>query len=357
VPTTWDQKPWLLGVENGVIDLCSGIMHPGRQDDLISMVSPIAYQGIDHQAPTWEWFLKDVFENDIEIVEFLGRLFGYAISGLNTEHVFPLLIGRGRNGKSTIIEVMQTIMGDLSGPVPAEMLLDQGRVRNSSGPTPDIMALHGLRMAFASETDDNRKFSHSRIKWLTGGDTLTGRHPHDRRPTNFKPSHTIFFATNSEPNADASDFAFWERVFLIPFELSYVDRELAATHERPADKELLEKLKNEAPGILSWLVRGCIAWQQQGFNPSLVVKKRTEEYRLSEDLVQQFIDEICYKDPHAETSAADLYAAFCEWWTTNMSPKAPSQKRFGKWMVRKFKREKIGTYRYYGVGLLEKQDV
>ena len=39
------------------------------------------------------------------------------------------------------------------------------------------MMLKGLRIAFASETDDNRRISPSRVKWFTGNDTLTARSP------------------------------------------------------------------------------------------------------------------------------------------------------------------------------------
>lgn len=350
-----DQQPFLLGVPNGVIDLRTGILRPGRHDDLISIISPIEWQGIDCPAPTWECFLMEIFENNLELIDFLARLFGYGITGLNIEHIFPILIGRGRNGKGTIVETLMHVMGDLAAPIPAEMLLDQGRIRSSSGPSPDIMALRALRMAFASETDENRHFSHSRIKWLTGADTLTGRHPHDRRPTTFLPTHTLFFMTNHEPQAQSDDFAFWERVLLIPFELSYVDREPAADHERPADKHLPDKLKAEAAGILAWLVRGCIAWQKAGLEPPPIVRKATDEYRRNEDVLQDFIDEVCFLDPAHEINATDLYTAFSEWWSENMGKRVPSQKKFGKWMTRRFKREKIGTYRYYGLGLLSSE--
>ncbi|KKM71491.1 hypothetical protein LCGC14_1430050, partial [marine sediment metagenome] len=345
-----DQQPLLLGTPGGVIELRTGTFRPGRPDDLISIISPIEWQGIDCPAPTWELFLMDVFEKNLELMDFIARLFGYAAAGLNIEHVFPILIGRGRNGKGTIIEIMMHVMGDLAAPISAETLLDQGRARNSAGPSPDIMAFRGLRMAFASETDEDRRFSHSRVKWLTGGDSLTGRQLQSSL-VKFETTHTLFLMTNHEPQAQSDDFSFWERVFIIPFNLSYVNREPAADYERPADKHLMEKLKTEGPGILAWLVRGYLAWQQIGIDPPLIVQRATEDYHRNEDVMQDFLDMCCFLEPAQETGASELHSAFAVWWTENMSNRVPSQKKFGKWMRRRFKWEKIGTVRYYGLGL------
>ena len=86
-----------------------------------------------------------------------------------------------------------------------------------------------------------------------------------------------------------ADFGFWERVHLLPFERSFVDREPEAEHERLADKSMPEKLKAEASGVLEWLVRGCLRWQRDGLNPPEKVRAATEEYRRNEDLLADFL--------------------------------------------------------------------
>jgi len=362
-----DVNPWLLGCANGVIDLRTGELRDGRPEDLISKASPFEFTGIDTPAPNWEMFLKQVLviiksANDKNqepvikehplLVDYIQRLFGYGILGLTVEHFLPVLYGQGWNGKGTIIETISTILGDYSAPVQSDMLLDQGRVKNSSGPSPDIMSLRGLRIAFASETDQGRRFSTSRVKWLTGGDTLKGRHPHDKYESKFKPTHTLVLMTNSKPDVADDDFAFWERVHLIPFELSFILRKPEKFNERPADKHLDEKLLNEASGILAWLVRGCLEWQRVGLAPPAVVIDATREYRADQDLLGHFLNECCIEGPNMETTAKELYARFGEWWEINVSKKVLSQKKFGGMMVKKFKRSKSGTYRYFGVGLL-----
>jgi len=362
-----DTNPYLLGCKNGVINLRTGELRPGRPDDFISKASPFEFTGIDTPAPAWEEFLKQVlvvieYPEDQEkepivkehppLVDYIQRLFGYATAGLTTEHFLFIFHGQGWNGKGTIIETISHVLGNYMGPIQSEMLLHQGHMKSSAGPSPDIMSLRGLRIAFASETEQGRRFSLSRVKWLTGGDTLKGRHPHDKYETEFIPTHTLFLMTNSKPDVSNDDFAFWERVHLVPFGLSFVLREPEKFNERWADKDLRENLLKEGPGILAWLVRGYLDYQQKkGLMPPPVVIDATKQYRRDEDQLGHFLKECCLIDPGKEATAKELYDRFRVWWGINVSRKVLSQKKFGSMMVKKFKRSKSGTYRYFGLTL------
>ena len=351
----FDTNPWVFACKNGVINLRTGKIRPGRPDDYITKASPVEYIDCEQPAPTWERFLQETHKGDDPLVAYIRRLFGYGMTGLTIEHVMPILWGQGRNGKGTMVETISHVMGPMAAPIQSEMLLDQGfRQKGSTGPSPDIMALKGLRLAFASESDEGRRISPSRVKWLTGGDTLVGRNPYDRYEIQFEPSHLLMLITNERPNAPADDFAFWERAHLIPFLLSFVDREPKGENERPADRDLKQKLWAEAPGILAWLVRGCLEWQAEGLTPPPVVREATADYRREEDIIADFIDECCILDARAEIGAAKLYNAFTEWWKENVSNRVLSQKKFGRMMTKRFRREKRSTYIYYGLDLLER---
>jgi len=351
----FNQNPWLLGCPNGVVDLRTGRLRPGRPDDFISKTTNAIWTGIDTPAPLWELFLNEILRANGKLINYLGRLFGYATTGLNVERILPMFVGAGSNGKSTVVETSMNIMGDYAGPIPSEMLVSQGKFRNSSGPRPDIMSLQGLRLAFASETDEGCKFSPSLVKWLTGGDTLVGRNPHDKYSISFTPTHTLFLFTNHEPKAPVDDFAFWERIHLVPFDLSFVDRKPQEDFERPRDKNLPNKLLNEASGVLAWHVRGCIEWQNRGLDPPPIVKEATAKYRRKDDVLADFIDECCYRDTAAETASTILYTAFVDWFGENIGDvkHVYSQKKFGTLLVKKF--TKNSTRRpvtYSGIGLV-----
>jgi len=195
------------------------------------------------------------------------------------------------------------------------------------------MALKGLRIAIASETDEGRKFSASTVKRLTGGDTITARGLYDKHPTKFKPTHLLLLLTNHEPGAPVGDMAFWERCFLIRHLISFVNRDPATENERKADTLLPEKLRQIGPAILAWLVKGCLKWQEAKLlHPPESVKKSTEEYRKEEDYIGQFLETACLRQSGARVNATDLYIAFTLWYQQTVNKKerfTPSQKMFG----------------------------
>lgn len=347
----FDRQPWLLPVKNAVIDLRSGDTFDGRPDDMLLKCSPTEWRGVDHPAPTWERFMKEVFQGDEEMIGFMQRMLGYCLTGDVSEHVLPIFTGRGRNGKGTIFEIMHHILGELCEPVKSEMLLDTGQIRSSAAPSADIMSLKGLRIAYASENDENRRFSMSRVKWLSGADSLRGRTPNEKYEVTFQPTHKLFLGTNDVPTAISDDYAFWQRVKVVRFGLSFVPAEdVKAEFERPRDKDLPKKLEAESSGILAWLVRGCLEWQRIGLAAPDSVKSATEDQRARDDIYQDWIDECLVLDKYAETSSTKLYNNFALWYGQNVDRKrVPSQHRWGKQMVKRFKREKHGTYVYYGI--------
>ena len=349
----FDLDPWVLACSNGVIDLRTGIMRPGRPEEYIFRACPHEWRSINEPAPEFEKFLDTTFEGNQDLIAFVQRVFGYAITGLTAQRKFFTLHGKGQNGKGVLIETLLYVLGSLASPIQSEMLLDQGRSRSSAGPSPDIMALKGLRMCFASETDEGRHFSSSRVKWLSGGDTLVGRSPHAKNAVSFQPTHALFLLTNNRPHAASYDYALWERMILIPFSISFVNRKPRADNEREADLYIQERLMAEASGILAWLVRGCIAWQERGLDPPPAVLDATGNWQRDEDILEDFIEECCYRDPAATVGASELYDAFAEWYQKNVSKKGLSQRRFGGFMrYAGFEKIKSGTYSYSGIGLL-----
>lgn len=347
-----DQKPWLLPCENGVVNLKTGELEPGKQNDFLLKSSPVAWKGIEAKCPVWEKTINEIFSENQNLVDFLQRVCGFALIGEVLQSILVVLTGRGRNGKSLIVETCSKIMGQLSGAIRSEMLLDQFRTASSAGPTPDVMALRGMRMAFASETDENCRISPSKVKWLTGNDTITGRNPHDKYEQQWRPTHTLFLLTNNKPHAPADDFAFWERVVLFPFDVSFVNREPREDFERKADINLASKLEKELPGIFAWMVRGCLDWQIKGLRPPAAAQNAVADYRRDEDSVGDFIEECCIVGSEYQVAAASVYEVFEEWWKKNVSNRIPKMKRFGQWFGKWFERIKSGTIKYKGVGLL-----
>lgn len=319
-----DQEPWLLPLANGVLDLRTGKLRKGVPGEFLHRASKVEWQGIDAPSPAWDKFMLEIMAGDEEMVAYLHRFFGYSITGLTNEQKFLVLEGEGRNGKGLLVETVGDILGELAGPIPAEMLLAQKQARSSQGPSADIMELRGRRIAFASEPDDGTRFSAGKVKWYSGSDTLTGRAPHDKRMVRFKPTHQLVLLTNVRPHAPANDFAFWDRMHLVEFTRRFVAKP-AADNELPRDPFLNEKLHAELPGILARLVRGCLDYQQQGLNPPRKVLDATSEYRKDEDVMADFFEDCLITEGVSKdeyTLSSQLYPIFERWWSKNVSAKS-----------------------------------
>ncbi|MBF0211456.1 MAG: hypothetical protein HQK68_11305 [Desulfamplus sp.] len=349
-----DCNPYQLPCRNGTISLHNGHFRESKQTDYNTKLSPVEWIDLDTPCKTWEKTLLEVFSGDQDVVDCFQRVCGFALIGAVVEVKAILMTGKGSNGKTMIMEIIQAILGDLASPIPAEMLLEQQQARNPAAPSPDIMLLKGRRLVIASETKEGRHLDIAKLKWITGGDTLTGRNPHDTTNTNFKPSHTLFLLTNNKPHAPANEFSLWRRIIVFPFELSYVDREPTEPDERKEDKTLKKRLLDtEASGILAWLVRGCLEWQRRGgidLPPKL--QQEIKQYQRDEDVLQDFIDECCLVRSDYNVPAKDLYSVFKTWWIENQSTKTPSGTWFGKNMGKKFKKSKSSNIVYCGITTL-----
>ncbi len=346
----WDRNPFILGCLNGVIDLQTGDFRPGRPDDYIKTIAPVNWQGLNTPSPAWDAFLWSIFEDE-EIIGYIRRLMGYCATGSTRVHFLPILWGKGRNGKGTLLETIKAVLGDQVMKGRAEIFLDHKYGPGRGSPDADTLSLRGKRLVFASETSEGRRLDTARLKEMTGGDTLNARAPHARRPVEFTPTHKLLLMTNDRPSAPASDYALWARIHLIPFRFSFVE-DPQEDNERLVDLELPEKLKQEAPGILAWIVRGCLEWQRDGLNPPQTVRQATEEYRANEDILSPFIEECCTLGPHESIRAGVLYTSFKTWCEQNGATPLNGT-RFGKEMLKKFDSTKSRGRIYIGISLNE----
>ncbi len=354
----WDTDPWILGTSEGVLDLRTGLLRDGIPDDYVRTIIPTTWQGIGVQAPRFERFLQEIFGDRVDeertaLIAFLQRALGYGITGNVAEHVFLLLYGEeGRNGKDTLMSVLHYVLGNTVGAVSNDVILSSGRKGTPGAAKPHLCSLQGKRIAWASETDKGARFDIGQVKFLTGGGTIPARQLYGKEYA-FEPSHLLLLLTNNKPHADAHDKAFWERLCPITFHLRFVDHP-ACSRERERDRELGTTLQSEASGILGWLVRGCLDWQQYGLGiPPGVLHERTA-YREEEDTLHHFIADCCVLAPEARVKSAQLFKRYMQWAEDNNITRKMSGTAFGLEIKRKFQQQRNnqGTF-YRGIGLLD----
>jgi putative DNA primase/helicase len=295
----WDADLWVLNTPSGVIDLRTGKRRPHCTTDYMTKITAIAP---DPQCPIplWLAFLKRVTTDDVELIAFLQRMAGYALTGSTEEHALFFHHGVGANGKTTFIKVLSGILGDYHRTAPIETFVAS---HTEHHPT-DLAGLHGARLVTSVETEEGRRWDETKIKALTGGDEISARFMRQDF-FEFTPHFKLLIAGNHRPSLRSIDEAIRRRLHLIPWTIVIPPKE--------RDKKLNDKLRSEWPGILAWMIEGCLQWQQIGLNPPQAVTSATDAYMEAEDALGTWIEEYCIRDPNAWEKTTTLYAGWKAW--------------------------------------------
>ncbi len=361
-PSDIDRHPYLLPCKNGVIDLKNGDLRQGDPDTYLLNAAATPYYPALFKAsdpcPEMNAFLLSSMGGDTELVNYIWDILGYGLIRERRDHIFPIFWGaHGRNGKDTLIKIVSKVLGQqLSGTVPVELILQSNQPRNSAAPSPDVMALRGMCIAWINEAEDGQRFAMSKIKQLTGGGNITARGLQDKKMTTFMQSHLPILTTNELPKSRADDSAFWARVQILKWELSFVD-DPKQDYERPAVKDLDDILEAEAPGVLARMVQSAVkyAWLGKIEIPQKVKDWTQNERDIMDDL-GAFLAECCIiEDKHdtldeymTQIKAKDLNKAWAIWYAENRDAKRiPSSKALAIMLEkREIYRKKVGGVMY-----------
>lgn len=296
----FDSDPMLLGTPGGTVDLRTGKVRQPSRDDMITKLTSVAPAPEGARPERWLTFLDEIFAGDEEIIGFMQRAAGYALTGLTTEHKLLFLYGTGRNGKSVFLNVLSRIWADYARKAAAETFLNSQMERH---PT-DIAGLRGARLVIGSELPRGRTWNESVIKDLTGGDRMTARLMRQDF-FDFDPQLTLMIAGNTQPSFRGIDEAIRARVVLVPFTVTIPP-------ER-RDTGLTDKLMEEAPAILRWAIDGAIDWGLVGLSVPASVAAASQEYFDGEDIVGQFLREKVDEVAGAFIPSSALHSAFDQW--------------------------------------------
>ncbi|MBI4036123.1 hypothetical protein HY383_04190 [Candidatus Daviesbacteria bacterium] len=296
----WDLDSMLLGVKNGVLDLKTGTLRDGKPEDRITMRAGTLFYP-EAKCPLWEKFLNEIFENDENLISYIHKALGYTLTGSVIEQALFFGFGSGSNGKSVFFETINAVLGDYAHNAPASLLQRNAQNQSSN----DVAATEFKRFLVSSETLSTSKLNEQRLKKWSGGDRETARYLYSEFFT-FQPTCKVWLFINHKPAVEDDSFGFWRRVRLIPFNRKF--------KEEDQDKHLLEKLKTELPGILNWMVKGCLKWQAEGLRPTPEkISLATKNYQAENDELAEFLFEKCSELAGQEVKALELYRKYTEW--------------------------------------------
>lgn len=292
----WDADSWLMGVPGGVIDLRLSKMvaaEPGQYITKRTAVAPAA-----GTPKLWLEYMARCHSGDEEIIAYLRRYAGYCCTGETGEHAMAFMYGTGRNGKGVFLETVSRILGDYAKTASINTFLEQKNPAHST----ELARLHKARLVITEEASAGGKWNESRIKHMTGGGKITARFMR-MDDFEFTPNFKLLVASNHKPSLRSVDEAIKARIHLVPFTVTIPPEE--------RDPNLLEKLRDEWPQILAWMLEGCAEWQERGLTPPQRILDATTEYMQSEDILGDWLDARCAME--GECDGADAYQNYNKW--------------------------------------------
>jgi putative DNA primase/helicase len=290
----WDADPWLLNTPGGVVNLRTGAMRAHRADDYMTNMTAAEPRG---DCPNFKLFLDRIMGGDKALIAYLQRTFGYCLTGDISEQAIFFNHGAGQNGKTVLMSTVSGVFGDYCRTAAIETFTES---RNERHPT-ELARLHGARLVTATETEAGRHWAESRLKEITGGEKITARFMH-KDNFEYLPQFKPVLSGNHKPRLRSVGLAMRRRVNMIPFLVTI------PPHER--DPELAGKLKAEWPGVLQWMIEGCLDWQGGGLAPPPAVMAATDAYFAGEDGYSHWIADCCEIVAGFWSPSSDLFGSW-----------------------------------------------
>jgi putative DNA primase/helicase len=296
-----DKDPYLFNCRNATIDLHTGIARPHDKQDLLTIVAPVDYIQ-SAECPKWINFLKLIFAGNQSLISYLQTICGYCMTGDTKTDIIPFCYGIGGNGKSTFWGIIRRILGAYAHEIDPDIFLVNNQKFKDSGQREEMANLQGKRLVTATEIQEGRQLTINLLKAISGGESIHGDRKYEHGIT-FLPSFKVILSGNNEPIIKDTTNAAWRRLKKIPF---------VVTIPNPVDG-FEDTLTDELPGILNWMIQGCLNWKNNGIKDPDIVVQATNEYRHDQDYIAQFLDDCCVRQDSAEVTKKEFKECYRKW--------------------------------------------
>jgi putative DNA primase/helicase len=289
------------------------------------------------KCPLFHSFIKHIFNEDKELIDFVQVLCGYLFTGLTWEQKLFILYGLGSNGKSLFVSILLHIAGDYGISTPSNTLLENG----SSGIRNDLARLRNRRIVAASETNLGKRFDEAGIKILTGEDKIVCRKLYSDY-FEYSTQYKVLLTVNNLPRIRGNDKGIKRRICIIPFNVTFENNK--------CDKELKEKLLKESEGIFAWIIEGSKRYFKNGLLECQAVINATANYLNEMDTIQTFLGDMCRVDANnkkLKIPVKTLYSCY-ETWAKENCLEPVGKYNFGESIKEKgIVQGKSGSVRYW----------
>ena len=339
----------LIGFDNGVFDLNKMEFRNGQPDDYVNVTTnyelpmyglskPVSFETLKKKFldddnnkeinKGLNEFIKQVLPNrldsngdrtDERTRNYVLRFLSSCLSGNVREEKFYFWTGSGGNGKSKLIELFDLVLGDYSKTLDVAYLTTKRG--SSSSASPEVETLKYARFVSCTEPEEDDKIYVGKLKQITGGDKLSTRGLY-KETTEFKPQFKIVLMCNDLPKLQNQDGGTWRRIEVVEFITKFSDNP-KPTESDPnhfvQDINLSSKLESWKLPFMITLLSKYKEYLDMGTSPPEEVKKETEEYKETSDLISSWfnndVEECDLVDGKSPTHIDQLYDCFKEWCT------------------------------------------
>ncbi|GHV47046.1 hypothetical protein FACS189499_03760 [Clostridia bacterium] len=304
----FDSNPYLINCLNGTYDLATFSFREHSPTDFITMQTNFRHTvNRDVKCKRWERFITEVTEDDKDKSDFLQRALGYSLLGRSNEECMFILHGKTtRNGKSTLLNTIEEMLGTYAKVAPVGMICRGDRQKDAEAASPTLAGLKGKRFVTMAESQEYGKLDEEKLKQLTGGEEISARALYQSAIT-FRPQFTLWLSCNDLPLVTDHSLFASERIRVVEFNRHFSPKE--------QDNHLKDELTSDKAmsGIFMWLVRGYIKYTDHGLDMSDGMRSVVTKYKRSNDIVFQFLECCCECDSGSKIKSKDLYKSFKIW--------------------------------------------
>lgn len=275
----------LLNVQNGVVDLRTGELHPHDSSLLFTQKINVPYLP-GFRSDTVEKFFRSVVPDDATRAALL-RFLGYCLTGECSEEQALFIWGKGGNGKGTLTNMLMNLFGDFACAFPIKAVLKNPFEQGADAATPAFSMLQWARLAIAEEIPAGAVLDFAKFKLITGRDPIPVRPLYGEYSVIKRPTHTMIFSGNYLPELkDPNDTGIQRRLLNINFDQDFTQNPDVHLKDRLVEEDSLKAL-------LALLVAEAVAYYRDGLIVSDGMRRATAEYLADQDFIAEFISENC----------------------------------------------------------------
>ena len=299
----------LFNCKNGTYDLDKMEYRSHDPTDMLTKVAGVLYDK-DAKCAEWDSFINEIMCGEVEMVRYLQKVMGYAITtDTRLECMWFLYGSKSRNGKSTFINTIAKVMGDYARNVQPASIAKRSSLDGSKASS-DLARLAGSRLVNISEPPAGFKVDSAQLKQQTGNDAMTVR-PLYQEFFEYIPKHKMFVVTNHLP-AITDDALFASgRIVVISFNRHFTEEE-----QNKELKHIFSKPENLS-AVLNWLIEGLRLYKAEGLEQPKAVQDAIKEYRRNADSASLFITECVEPCEDSKSLREKFHAAYTEWCSAN----------------------------------------